>query len=194
MKKKIIEKKEKFFSKKRTLTYLMGSFIIMLMIASALNMWKGEKTEEYNYNGLKFVKTEQGLWAAYKGNKQIVLTYNPEELENITIPQNIGLLSYSQKIYISTDDINANSRAMDYFKKKIGITELKPYACTEDTEGCESLPLKSCDDATQSNGVVVCKRAEETKITYKNNCLIMEGTSENLIKAIDKISFTLEGI
>lgn len=193
-KKNIKEKKEPIFSKKRTLTYLMGGFIILLMVASALNMWKGEKEENYDYHGLKFVKTEQGLWVAYKGKQQIVLPYSPEELEEIEIPVNIGLLGYSQKIYISTDDIKANAKAMGYFKQKIGLTETKPYACTEDKEGCEELPLKDCDDATQTQGIVVFKRAEETKIRYKANCLTMEGASENLIKAIDKLSFILEGI
>ena len=83
---------------------------------------------------------------------------------------------------------------MDYFKRKIGITELKHYACTEDQEGCEDLPLKNCDDATQSNGVVIFKRAEDTKISYSNNCIVMEGASENLIKAVDKLDFILKGI
>lgn len=193
-KKNIQEKKEGMFSKKRTLTYLMGGFIILLMVASALNMWKGDKEEAYDYHGLKFVKTEQGLWIAYKGNEQIVLTYNPEELEQIELPVNVGMISYSQKIYISTDDIKANGKVMGYFKQKIGITNSKPFACTEDVPGCEELPLKSCDDATQSQAVVIFKKAEETKINYMANCLTMEGQSENLIKAIDKLHFTLSGI
>ena len=187
-------KKEKFFSKKRTLTYLVGGFIILLMAASGLNMWKSETEETYNYNGLKFVKTEQGFWIAYKGQQKISLVYNPEELENIEFPENIGMISYSQKIYISTDDIKANARAMDYFKRKIGVTELKHYACTKDQEGCENLPLKNCDDTTQSQGVVIFKRAEDTKISYSNNCIVMEGASENLIKAVDKLDFILKGI
>lgn len=193
-KKKITEKKESLFSKKRTLTYFMGGFIIMIMIASALNMWKGEKEETYDYHGLKFIKTEQGFWAAYKGQQQIVLTYSPEDLENIDLPANVGMISYSQKMYISTDDIKSNARVMDYFRKNIGITELKPYACVEDMPGCENLPLKSCEDATQSQAVVVFKKAEETKVSYKANCLTMEGDSESLIKAVDKLKFTLEGI
>jgi len=193
-KKQIKEKKESLFSKKRTLTYVLGGFIIMLMVASGLNMWKGEKEETYDYHGLKFLKTEQGIWAAYKGNEQIALIYSPEELDKIEMPANVGMLSYSQKIYLSTDDIKSNARAMDYFKRKIGITQLKPYACVEDLPGCENLPLKTCDDATQSQAVVVFKKSEETKVSYKANCLTMEGASENLIKAIDKLYFELAGI
>jgi len=193
-KKKVLEKKEKFFSKKRTMTYLMGSFIILLMIASGLNMWKGDTQETYTYNGLKFVKTEQGFWVAYKGQQKITLIYPPEDLEEIELPVNVGMITYSQKMYISTDDITTNARAMSYFKQKIGITSFKPIACTEDKEGCEELPLKDCDDATQSEGVVVFKKAEETRVTYKANCLVMEGASENLIKAVDKLYFTLSGI
>jgi len=192
--KQVKEKRESLFSKKRTLTYILGGFIIMLMVASGLNMWKGEKEETYDYHGLKFLKTDQGFWVAYKGQEQITLIYSPEHLDKIELPTNIGMISYSQKIYISTDDIKANARAMDYFKRNIGITELKPYACVEDLPGCEELPLKSCDDATQSHAVVVFKRAEETKVSYKANCLTFEGQSENLIKAIDKLSFTLSGI
>ena len=205
-KRKIQEKKESMFSKKRTLTYLMGSFIILLMAASALNMWKGEKEKTYDYHGLNFLQTEQGLWVAYKGNQQIVLPYSPEELEKINMPENVNTLNYAQKIYVSTDDLKVNARAMDYFRQRIGITEIKPIACTGDNEGCENLPLKDCDNATQSQAVVVFKRPEkteeteeteeeaETRISYIDNCLVMEGTSENLIKAIDKLYFTLTGI
>ncbi len=221
-KKKIQEKKESLFSKKRTLTYLMGGFIILLMAASALNMWKGEKEEVYDYNGLKFLKTDQGLWVAYRGEQQIVLSYSPEELEKIDMPSNVNILNYAQKIYISTDDIKANARAMDYFKRKIGITQLKPYACTEDKEGCEDLPLRGCENATQGQPVVIFKKAEEKieekteeeeeeekpveedlveeekkeeiKISYEENCLVMEGTSEDLTKAIDKLYFIVMGI
>ena len=191
-KKNIAEKKEKFFSKKRILTYMMGSFIILLMVASALNMWKGDKIEKYDYQGLKFTRTDQGLWAAYKGNQQVVLAYNPKDLEDIEIPENIGLLKNSQKIYLSTNDIKANNKVMDYFKRKIGITNSKPYACTEDVEGCEELPLKNCEDTTQNQAVIIFERAEETQINYKNNCLTMSGANENLTKAIDKLYFTLE--
>ena len=193
MKKKIREKKESLFSKKRMLIYAIGGFIILIMVASALNM-QGTKEEKYNYHGLKFVKTEQGVWTAYKGDQQITLMYSPEDLEKIEIPANIGMISYSQKIYISTEDIRANAQPMDYFKKRIGITDSKPYACTKDAPGCEELPLKTCEDATQSQAVVIFKRAEETKIDYKANCLTMEGDSENLRKAIDKLYFTLAGI
>ncbi len=193
MKKKIREKKEPFFSKKRTLTYMIGGFIILLMVASALNL-RNEEEKKYDYHGLKFVQTEQGIWAAYKDDQQIALLYSPEELEKIEIPTNVGMLSYSQKIYISTDDIKTNAKPMDYFKRRIGITESKPYACTKDVPGCESLPLKTCDDATQSQAVIIFKRAEETKIEYKANCLTMEGDSENLINAIDKLYLTLIGI
>lgn len=193
MKKKIREKKEPFFSKKRTLTYAIGGFIILLMVASALNM-RSEKEEKYDYHGLKFVQTEQGIWAAYKGNEQITLLYSPEELEKIELPTNVGMISYSQKIYISTDDIKTNAKPMEYFKRRIGITESKPYACIKDVPGCENLPLKTCEDATQSLGIVIFKRAEELKVDYKANCLTMEGDSENLIKAIDKLYFTLIGV
>ncbi|MBU4501041.1 MAG: hypothetical protein KKA79_00495 [Nanoarchaeota archaeon] len=192
--KQIVEKKKKFFTKQKTLAYGMGGFIILLMVASGLNMWKGDTTETYDYNGLKFTKTEEGFWIAYKGEQQIALTYNPEDLETITFPQNIATMNYFQKIYISTDDLKGNGRAMDYFKRKITITNMKPFACTEDNEGCAELPLKSCEDTTQTEGVVIFKRAEETKITYSNNCLVMEGASENLIKAIDKLYFILTGI
>src|SRR4030042_915155 len=169
MKKKIREKKEPFFSKKRTLTYGIGGFIILLMVASALNM-SGEEEEKYEYHGLKFIQTEQGIWMAYKDNQQITLLYSPEELEKIELPANVGMISYSQKIYISTDDIKTNAKPMDYFKRKIRITESKPYACTKDAPGCEELPLKTCEDATQEQAVVIFKRAEETKIEYKANC------------------------
>ncbi len=194
MKKKKLKPKRKEVSKQRILTYSMGGFIILLMVASAMNMWKGDQQETYNYKGIKFTKTEQGFWVGYNGNQRIVLNYNPKDLEKISLPQNIGALNLASKIYLTTNDLKQNARPMDYFKRKIGITNMKPYACVEDKDGCEELPLKSCEDSTETEAVVLFKRSDETKVTFKNNCLILEGTSENLIKAVDHLYFTLSGL
>jgi len=199
MKKKIVsEKKGGIFSKKKIFGYSVGGFIILLMVASALNMSNDEE-EKYDYHGLKFVKTDQGSWIAYQGSEPIQLLYHPQDLDNITLPDNVGLISYSPKIYLSTDDLKANGRVIGYFKAKIGpnagITDNQPYACTNDAPGCEELPLKSCLDAAQGQtGIVVFKRANETKITYKDGCLTMEGSNEELPKAVDKIYLALKGI
>ena len=71
--KKAIIKKSKWYKDKRFLVYLIGVFIILIMIASVLNIGSnGEEKQEYN--GYVFTKTERG-WVTYVDNQAFIFNY-----------------------------------------------------------------------------------------------------------------------
>ena len=64
-------------------------------------------------------------------------------------------------------------------------------ACTDDIEGCEDKVIKNCNDANQYTKVISIKKSNETKATYHDNCLDINGNGEDLIKIVDKVILRL---
>jgi len=188
MKQKIKYGKQHGFlaTKERKLTVAFGLFFIMIMVFSALSMYEKPDTENiYEYKGIKFTNTETG-WQAYKTDGTLMtLASSPRELENITIDYiPLNLLNSMEKIYVSTNPQDRNREAMYEFTK-LPIAPLKVAACYEDVEGCADYPLKTCEDATDSIGVIVVKQSNVTEVSYKYNCLTIQG--DDLLKLMDKL-------
>lgn len=192
------EKGTSFFKSKKFLTYLIGFFIIMIMVLSAMDLWQGSK-ESYVYHNVKFTKSDEqtGFWVAYVNSNQVGLAYSPSELENVS---DVDFSSFNSldKIYLSTDNPLANYKAMDYFKKRLPLSPAKTLACTPESENvtdCDQLPLKDCNDADAGTGVVIFKRSENfTKSFVSNTCLVLEGEPEYIGKVIDKSMLKMLGV
>lgn len=71
------------------------------------------------------------------------------------------------------------------------FTPLLVPACTVNVSKCENITLRNCQDATESTKVIIFKEENQTKISYKNNCLTIQGKGEDLTKATDKLMLTL---
>lgn len=189
MKHKIKAEKGKGFlgTKERKLTLAFGLFFILIMVASVLNLYEKPDTENtYNYNGIQFANTETG-WIGYlKDGRAISIISSPRELENITIDYiPLNRLNLMEKVYVSTNPNDRNREAMSELNK-LPISARKVAACYEDAEGCEDYPVKSCNDATDSVGIIVVRESNVTEVSYKYNCLTIQG--ENLLKLVDKLA------
>ncbi len=173
-------KNPKFF------TTLIGTFIVLIMVGSALNMWKG-KENVYEIKNLKFYKTDQG-YTARIGNSFITILNDPKGLENITIQETgINKLNSLNKIYFSIDPtIPGIKEAVYEFRRNIPLRPIVVEACNVDIKICSELPLKDCKDATDTIGIIVFKKSNESKVIFENNCLKIEGKKE-LTKLVDKI-------
>lgn len=189
------EKGTSFFKSKKFLTVLIGIFIIMLMVMSVLDLWKGTE-DSYDYHGVEFARGDNG-WSAYISNNFVVLPYSPAELENVTDVDFSGFNSL-EKIYLTTDNPVATYKSMDYFRRRIPLSPTKVLACIPDganvTE-CGQLPLKDCADADNYVGVIVFRRAENfTSSLFSGTCLVLEGSSEDLMKVFDKSMLRMLGV
>lgn len=171
--------------------FALPIFIILVMVMSGVGYMMGENSSEsVKYNNLKFVKSENGVWTAYKEDKQIVLFNNPNELTNIKVEKiDFNQLNSAEKIYIS---LNSEDNLGNYlqglqFNLLNNLAPKKISACYKDSEPCKDLPLKDCKDATNSVKIIVIKKGDNTTINYNNNCLNIQGKDEELVKFIDKM-------
>lgn len=200
MLKKIETKEGKKTREKKKM--IIGIIIGIILVASSIAftvLQSYESTEEQKYNNYAFIKQES-MWQTRAGDTIIKTNFLPQDVENVT----------AKTPYISRDDF---SNKIVYFVAK--ITEEKQagyelsqyispermqYACLPDDNGteCLELPGKSCEDVTENTAIIIIqdtsRTTNETKISYNQGCLEIEGNQDTLIKATEKAIFIMFGI
>ena len=184
---------------KKISVLFIALFIISIMVASVLNFGlpieDAQQQAALVYNGYDFYPTNIGGWMTEKDGKQVALTYNPQQLEDISSDKiDFTTLRFSEKTYLSFD---ANSNNLAIAANDIIRNIVLPKivrACPEDIPGCENFPLKTCDDSTDSTGVINLRENETKIIQLEKNCLFIQAPSYDLVKIVDKIIYKELGI
>jgi len=186
MKESTYVRKVPFYKKKQFFSILVGLFFIGIMVFSALyyGMDK-EEIQKVEYNGLTFVQTNQG-WMSYVNDEDsIILSYNPEEIDEEFEKVSYAHMKTLGKVYLSTNPYdNVQSAIQELYRNGFLDQTQVVIACYEDNEACSELPLKTCEDATDFIGVIILKEANETSVNLESNCLTIEG--KNLLMVVDK--------
>ena len=183
------EEKER---KEKRMRIFMTVFVIVILGASTAGyaLMETQSSEKKSYNDFKFTQTENG-WQAKGMN--FFTSYLPQDVENITVPSNSG--NISGNVYLIAIGTEERTAAIELLRAT-SISKLN-YACSakdENSDYCSELPIKSCDDASQGNNIVIFERANETSVSYDNYCLTVKGESSELVKIADRIIFDLYGI
>lgn len=179
--------REKKKSNKKLFVGFLGLMIIAIMVLSVMNASNDdEEAGSYEYKGLSFAQTDAG-WVAYKpDNSQVWIMTNPKELENITIPYvNTAMLMTYGKLYVTYNPKERVRIALNQFFKNIPVPQLVVPACTVDIDECVNVPLKNCTDAGNGVGILLFKEANETLVSFNNDCFVIEG--KELTKIVDKL-------
>ena len=194
---KPIHKKEN--QKKKLFPILIGLFIISIMVLSVLEYGSNKDDEnEIKYNNYKFTM-ENNRWTTYVNNNKISFAYPPRDLENTNADVNYNDLLYATKIYLSYNPEQISPIPVQEFmlnKNILGIQSQLVLACPIDNELCksESLPIKACNDADESTGVILMEISNKSSIDFSNNCLQFHGSQDDIIKTIDKLVLKRLGI
>jgi len=175
------KKKKSNFGKYGTVA--LGLFLISIMVLSVIN--PGEKEGEIEYNGYKFVEV-QGGWQTYKNNNLVFIVNDPSELEDI--PVDDIYFGAVEKIYLSYKDyIPGNFQLIPLPVRPI----LSTY--DEDFSIEQNIPVKTCSDA--SMGIIVIMIQEgDPAAKFDQNCLLLYGDEQELVKVVDKIVLNMHGI
>lgn len=182
-------KKSSFFSKKKVLSLAIGIFIMSIMILSVLDMWKGtDENVEIEYEDFKFVRSDIG-WLGSKGNSKVSLSYSPRELKNISLKYaDLSSLNYVGKVYISYNPGHNIRSAFQDFSRNIQITPPIFQACTADVPACADMKIITCDNSSQTTGVIIFQTGNNTGTSFIGNCLVVEGKDgEDLLKVTDRM-------
>lgn len=150
------------------------------------------------YNNFEFTKRE-GMWhTQWQRDGQVydvVLRYNPLEVENVSVSGRLNDTFRRQPFYITFDP---DEPAKNFKYLALGVAELGlslvramgaqiVSACTKNlTDACADRPIVTCDDDL---AVIYLRTRNETKVRLQGNCLILEGTELELIRAIDRVLY-----
>jgi len=217
-------KTRKGAKRKRNQTIMGVIIIILMttsVIGYAILSGKEEQQEKIIYKDYEFIKTSSG-WQTQinRANKDLVLNteYLPQEVENIT---NIGrpfLEDFTNKNIFIIVSSNTERNAAYIFNSLSLFTLRIQFACPEEkinSSFCidNNLPIKSCNDTRFDTTIIEIQDLEitedqetnntkinesiinfEPSVNYKNQCLIIKGKDEELVKASEKALFMIYNI
>jgi len=190
---RITSKKDEEKKRKRN-QLIVGIFLIFVMVFSTLGYGFLGKPQEENtddsddviYNGYEF-EYQNGFWLLNYQGIDLVFNNNPEQVNKIYSIVN-PITNYQQKpLYIYSESPSAEAEIYVNLNK---IALRVQSACPEDINCTnENLPTKTCED-----NFIIITQGNYSNIIQDNNCVLIEGPEEDLLKITDEFLFKTLGI
>ena len=168
---------------------------------------KLKKDQGYLYDGVySFVKFD-GSWYAQLASPQgtrlynIQFRYGPREVEKIKIEGslNTNLINNATEYYVTFNPTGQNFSAValavgDFNTHMTNIFFKQPIAACDknETNACANRPIITCDNTDKL--VLYVKEANNSRIYFDDNCIIIEGNGFDLVKGVDRVLYDLYGI
>jgi hypothetical protein len=177
---------------------LCGGFLIWIRIAKE----KPPSYPTYEYNGFTFTQIE-GLWHTewQRGNDLygVHLRYGPRESEDVPIERlSEGYFTINDSVYL-TFDPGAELGHLAVASAELSLSLFKTFglqpiaACTKnETVPCSKRPIITCQNTDEK--VIYLRNADTAKVIINDNCMIIQGNKEDLVRAADKVIWTWYGI
>ncbi len=183
--------------KKLFLPLFLGGLMVLSTFAIIFSGPSETSTTSYTYHDRSFRLTAQG-WESTLQGQNLILRNGPQELTSYstqfpfaTAASFLGL----QKLYASTMPDEPSQEAIRDFYLNSNILPPITFACVADVAGCESLPLKTCADATATVGVVLFRIGEPLSFSADGTCAtLMAPTPSELTQLTDAWLYTLYGV
>ena len=199
-------------SEKKSNKIIIVLFIILIIGSFSMYFYQKSRYKDtyFDYNGFAVHKVKD------KANNDIYQTkiflgenpqpylittrYNPTELEEIEVLNDFKKDLFKKEIYITMD---SNSTAVS----DLAATEISKItgnillynipthgALTLPVEGKDN-PIKTCNDVTKDQTIILLKQSNQSKIYSQNGCIILEGKDEfDLIRVANRLILTLLGV
>ena len=166
--------------KNRSVAYI-AVFVGLIMVLSVVGfLWSGESSNSYKYNGFGFSYSD-GKWSIRTADKMLYFDYLPEDLENISVPQEArNLLSSARLVYLTSSNNLSEETALAKYDLMVGLeTENRYVVNSVLEENVNNIPVISCKNATAFSPVIIINESDkDDSIILNNNCIKLEGTSD----------------
>ncbi|HII71465.1 TPA: hypothetical protein HA265_01795 [Candidatus Woesearchaeota archaeon] len=159
--------------------------------------------EGYMYNGYSFIKYAD-VWYTQIQNKgtlyDVTFNYDPKSVEDIPIEGSLTEnFVKSGRIYITFDPLGRELKwvAVANFGLSRSLAWAFGYdmkaACTRnETKACQDAGVVTCDDTEKA--VIYFKESDDPRVILADNCVIVQGRGEDLVKAKDRLLLRWYGI
>ena len=201
-----MRKKDK---KERTTKIFLGFVLIIFLISSlgSVVVFYGDNSEtdtiKLSYSGKEYefkrssdeagnlfytVKTKESEFTTYFLPSQLSLNINN---------QTQNLLINSNYFYLSFDPEQEDLSFIDYMRydlrNNIPVNKFFIDAVVKDNE-IYNFPVITCENATFNSPVVHLKNTNSTNVSYAENCLTIEFTSNNFLQVRDTLVYLSNNI
>ncbi len=179
--------------KKRMNKILLSLGMIFIMFSSILgyafqSFGGTEENSEVEkevttFNGFDFTE-QSGFWVLDFNGMNLIFRYNPSQVIKSDSLINL-LLNYEAKpLYIYSENAQAKSEIKTNLFEFVDSME---NACLEGL--CNDSQIKTCED-----NFIIIKESDKSEIKQQNNCLFIEGKTEDLIKLTDGFLYKILGV
>ena len=153
----------------------------------------------YKYNDFKIQKIPTG-WAtwAYKDDQPyyLQLRHDPKTLEDINIDEEVRDLVLSKNTLIVTVDPNLTSRSVigaieiaNVLGRRLGLYNIQVVGAVTKFAN-EGTVVATCNDVNEAKNVVLLNLGNKTEVYLDNNCIIVEGvTEEDITRSADRLIY-----
>lgn len=162
----------------------------------------------YMYNGVYSFVFYDGLWYTQLKTPSntklfnIPFHYSPRDLENISPVGYLNTSSFDdfENFFITFDPIDEN---LNYIGVAVGETDavlinvfgkgVIPACTRNETAACQAQPIVECNASTEFP-VIYFASENSTNLLYMNKCIVVAGNREGLLKAADRMLYSMLGI
>ena len=172
--------------------FFIPIFILITLILSGFGIiiFKQPDNETFKYKDKLFIQDAPGF-STRINNQKINFLYDPRTLENLSIaPLTLKQFTYTSKFYLSANPNEDIGLALYEFNRLVKPLINKNFvqACSEDVQGCENTVIKTCADATPEEKIILYKESNSSSLTYDQNCLVIQGSGEEMAKLTNKLA------
>jgi hypothetical protein len=182
--------------KERTLIIIVA---VVLVLASFSPLVFVKNKNEYNYNDFKIQRSPTGwvTWA-YKGEQPYLLQlrHDPETLENVTLDPSIRELVLSKPALATTVGLDLSARATlgaidiaNVLGRRLNLIGIQIIGATTEFANEQTFVI-DCSDVQENMNVALLKLGDKTAVHLEDNCIILEGeTEEDITRAADRFVY-----
>ncbi|MBI2140397.1 hypothetical protein HYU14_05715 [Candidatus Woesearchaeota archaeon] len=164
------------------------------------------KKESSTYNGFSFVFAD-GLWYTQVQNPagttvfDVPFHYKPQEVEDIPLEGFLNTTAFnnSEIVYVTFNPLGAELQYVALAVGEFDNTLIKAFnkmpvaACDRnETNACAARPIITCNATVLP--VLYMRQSEKPGVIYQNNCILVYGSGEGIVKAMERLLYNLYGV
>ena len=132
---------------------------------------------------------------------EVALHFGPKELVDYPVSGNLSIFIPMKKGYISFDPLEPELGYIMLANGELGLTLAKAFKAVQDKplnlttvcsrddfKTCSKYPIINCNNTNET--VIYLKQINESGIVVEDNCIIIQGKDENLIRGVDRLMYS----
>lgn len=174
-------------------------FILFIMIFSVFGLvlyYAVPPQPPLEYNGFKFTVLQSGFQSEIGGVDRQFLFF-PQDIEYISLSDEVksALNQPVWTVAYNPQDVRNSTLGEAQYYLEFHLSDKRTIERALTNVTVESLPQKSCADATESQPVVLIEFANETGVFVENNCVRISSLSDlDLVRGVERVIYHVLGV